>query len=108
MTEIAAILDPTHGKTWRIRHSGRGLFAGLHEVFSVARYHSLMLERPLPPSLLETAWTEEGLLMGFEHRERPQWGVEFLLESAPTAPVAAYWKIFAISLDKLPTPAAFS
>lgn len=105
---IVRALEPTHGRTSRIRHSGQGLFAGIPELFSVAGYRSLMLARPLSPSLLETARTEEGLLMGLEHRERPHWGVQLHLESILTEHGCRLLENFAISREKRPTPAAFS
>lgn len=81
---VVSATVPVHGKACRIHHTGEGLFAGLPESFQVGRYHSLMLQRPLPQELQETAWTDDGVLMAFSHRSRPLWGVQFHPESILT------------------------
>ncbi len=74
--------EPVHGKTSEIHHGGGGVFAGLPEPLTATRYHSLVVERGSVPSKLEvTAWTDDGLVMGLEHRERPHHGVQFHPES---------------------------
>ncbi len=79
-----------HGKTSRIRHEGRGVFAGLPDAYEATRYHSLVVERGSLPDALEiTAWTEneDGSfeeIMGLRHREFPVEGVQFHPESILT------------------------
>jgi glutamine amidotransferase of anthranilate synthase or aminodeoxychorismate synthase len=79
-----------HGKTSRIRHHGRGVFAGLPDGFEATRYHSLVVEKDSLPECLEvTAWTEhkDGSfeeIMGLRHREHPVEGVQFHPESILT------------------------
>ena len=71
-----------HGKTSAIRHSGKGLFAGLPDGFRATRYHSLGVERDTLPDELEiTAWSDDGEIMGLSHRSRPLHGVQFHPES---------------------------
>jgi anthranilate synthase component 2 len=71
-----------HGKTDRIRHAGRGVFAGLPESFEVVRYHSLAIEREsLPDELEVTAWSDDGEIMGVRHRDHLIEGVQFHPES---------------------------
>jgi anthranilate synthase component 2 len=79
-----------HGKTSRIRHTGRGVFAGLPDGYEATRYHSLVVDRNTLPETLEvTAWTEneDGSIeeiMGLRHRDFPVEGVQFHPESILT------------------------
>ena len=79
-----------HGKTSRIRHEGKGVFAGLPDAYEATRYHSLVVDKATLPAALEiTAWTEneDGSMeeiMGLRHREFPVEGVQFHPESILT------------------------
>ena len=74
-----------HGKTSPVRHIGEGVFDGVPDGFTAARYHSLAVRRvTLPPSLRITAWTEDGEIMGLAHATRPVHGVQFHPESIAT------------------------
>ena len=75
---------PVHGKTDEISHDGRGVFAGLPDRFTATRYHSLVLDEPLPGALELSAWNAEGVVMGVRHRELPVHGVQFHPESVLT------------------------
>jgi anthranilate synthase component II len=73
---------PMHGKMSTVKHSGRGLFAGLPGKFEVTRYHSLIVERSSLPETLEvTAETADGMIMGLQHKTHPVHGVQFHPES---------------------------
>jgi anthranilate synthase component 2 len=74
-----------HGKTSQIHHHGKGVFAGLKNPFTATRYHSLSVQKEHLPAELEiTAWTEDGEIMGVQHRSRPVHGVQFHPESIAT------------------------
>jgi anthranilate synthase component 2 len=74
-----------HGKVSLIHHGGRGVFQGLREPFEATRYHSLVIERDSLPAVLEvTAWTDDGEIMGVQHKSLPIQGVQFHPESILT------------------------
>ena len=83
--EVVRAKTVMHGKTSPMIHEGKGLFKGLPSPFTATRYHSLAVRREtLPDSLEVTAWTEDGEIMGFQHRTRPVQGVQFHPESIAT------------------------
>jgi len=73
-----------HGKVSTIRHTGRGVFAGLPRPMDVVRYHSLVVGTDLPDCLEVTAETDDGVIMGVRHRTLPIEGVQFHPESILT------------------------
>ena len=78
-----------HGKTSRVEHDGKGIFAGLQSPLTCTRYHSLIVaEETLPAELLVTARAEESgggsVIMGLRHRSLPIEGVQFHPESVLT------------------------
>lgn len=76
---------PMHGKITSIRHDGTGVFDGLPPSFSVTRYHSLVVsDTALPPCLRVNARSEDGVIMGIEHRTMPVYGVQFHPEAVLT------------------------
>ncbi len=74
-----------HGKTSQIHHQNRGVFKNLAEPLEATRYHSLIVKRESVPDSLEiTAETEDGEIMGLQHRQFPIHGVQFHPESILT------------------------
>ena len=73
-----------HGKVSSVYHNGKGTFNGVPSPFTATRYHSLIVEEPLPDSLEVTAFTRDGEIMGLRHKEYPVVGVQFHPESILT------------------------
>ena len=83
-----------HGKTSEVYHKGRGVFYGVPSPFRATRYHSLIVEEPLPDFLEVTAFTSQGEVMGMVHKEYPITGVQFHPESILTEHGSASCRIF--------------
>jgi anthranilate synthase component 2 len=73
-------LRPAHGEVASISHDGAGVFAGVPQGFAAVRYHSLGAVE-LPAEVVATAWSEDGVVMGVRHVDRPLEGVQFHPES---------------------------
>ena len=77
---------PMHGKPSRIKILENGVvFDGLGQEVTVGRYHSLYADKAtLPADFIITAETDDGVIMGFEHKNEPVAGVQFHPESIMT------------------------
>ena len=74
-----------HGKTSIVTHNQQDFFAEIPTPFTVARYHSLVIDREtMPKELLITAESDDGEIMGLRHKTLPIWGVQFHPESIIT------------------------
>jgi len=74
-----------HGKTSKIFHDEKGLFAGVENPFVATRYHSLVIAPESLPDVLEvTAKTWEDEIMGVRHKQHLVEGVQFHPESIMT------------------------
>ncbi|WP_171167958.1 aminodeoxychorismate/anthranilate synthase component II [Ruegeria sp. HKCCA0370] len=92
-----------HGKMGTVKHTGKGLFAGLPSPFEATRYHSLVVERETLPDCLEiTAELDDGTIMGLQHKDLPIHGVQFHPESIASEHGHALLKNF---LQELKVPA---
>jgi para-aminobenzoate synthetase len=81
--KVSSAPEAMHGRLSRIHHEDNGLFAGIPQDFPVVRYHSLQIT-DMGPDGHVTAWADDGVTMGIEHRRRPMWGVQFHPESVAT------------------------
>ncbi|MFU8772298.1 MAG: anthranilate synthase component II [Anaerolineales bacterium] len=82
--QVVQAANLMHGKTSRVYHYGDDLYTGVPNPFVATRYHSLMVNQPLPTELEITAYTQEGEIMGLRHRKYPLHGVQFHPESILT------------------------
>ncbi|PYO77316.1 MAG: anthranilate/aminodeoxychorismate synthase component II [Gemmatimonadetes bacterium] len=76
-----------HGKTSRITHDGKGIFANVPSPLEVMRYHSLVVESDSLPEELEViarARDDPTEIHAVKHRAHPVWGVQFHPESILT------------------------
>ncbi|MDH6463403.1 anthranilate synthase component 2 [Micromonospora sp. A200] len=82
---IAVARHLMHGKTSLVEHDGRGVFSGAVAPLTVTRYHSLIVDEPVPPALEVTARaSDDGYVMGVRHRSLAVEGVQFHPESVMT------------------------
>lgn len=71
-----------HGKMSRIHHTGTGVFKDIAQDFEATRYHSLTIDPESMPECLEiTATSDDGVIMGVQHKTLPVHGVQFHPES---------------------------
>lgn len=76
---------PIHGKISSVNHNNKGLFKGVKNPLNVTRYHSLVVSNSNIPNDLEvTATTDDGTIMGIEHKVYPIYGVQFHPEAELT------------------------
>ena len=74
-----------HGKTSKIKSNKIGILKNLPRTFEATRYHSLIIDKKSLSKKLEiTAETDEGLIMGVQHKEFNIHGVQFHPESIKT------------------------
>jgi anthranilate synthase/aminodeoxychorismate synthase-like glutamine amidotransferase len=74
-----------HGKTSVIKSKKIGILKNLPHTFEATRYHSLIIDRDsLSKDLEITAETDDGLIMGVQHKKFNIHGVQFHPESIRT------------------------
>jgi para-aminobenzoate synthetase component 2 len=82
---VAHAEELMHGKTSQVSHDESTLFVGVPEKFTATRYHSLaVVDESVPETLVVTARTDGGVIMGLNHHSAPVFGVQFHPESVLT------------------------
>ncbi len=90
-----------HGKTSKVNHNEQGIFKNIPSPFEAMRYHSLVVNDPIPDELEVIAFTPEEEIMGLKHKEHQTYGVQFHPESILTQHGKQILKNF---LDLNPVP----
>ena len=76
---------PVHGKSSSIYHDGRTIYADVKNPFEAGRYHSLAIRTgTLSDSVVVSATTADGDIMGIRHNKFVVEGVQFHPESVLT------------------------
>ncbi|MDA8560111.1 aminodeoxychorismate/anthranilate synthase component II [Candidatus Pelagibacter bacterium] len=74
-----------HGKTSKINSKKIGILKNLPKTFEATRYHSLIIDKKTLSNKLEiTAETDDGIIMGIQHKKYNIHGVQFHPESIKT------------------------
>jgi len=74
-----------HGKTSKIKSKKIGILKSLPKTFEATRYHSLIIDKKTLSNQLEiTAETNDGIIMGIQHKKYNIHGVQFHPESIKT------------------------
>ena len=74
-----------HGKTSKINSKKIGILKNLPKIFEATRYHSLIIDKKTLSNQLEiTAETDDGIIMGVQHKKYNIHGVQFHPESIKT------------------------
>ena len=74
-----------HGKTSKINSKKIGILKSLPKTFEATRYHSLIIDKKTLSNQLEiTAETNDGIIMGVQHKKYNIHGVQFHPESIKT------------------------
>ena len=75
----------SHGKVVKITHEKSTIFNNVPNEFMATRYHSLMIdEKSLPKDIRIIAKTDNGIIMGVEHKNSKLFGLQFHPESIET------------------------
>jgi anthranilate synthase len=84
--KLRQLAIPMHGKPSRIRVNDPGkVFSGLANDITVGRYHSIFADpTTMSREFKVTAETEDGVIMGIEHKSEPVAAVQFHPESIMT------------------------
>ncbi|QXJ26201.1 anthranilate synthase component I [Actinomadura graeca] len=91
---LALLPEPSHGKPGQVKVTGGGLFEGLPDEFTAARYHSLHATPDRVEGFQVTALTGD-VVMAIEDPRRRRWAVQFHPESILTAAGEAGHRIVA-------------
>ncbi|MCE3039188.1 anthranilate synthase component II [Helicobacter anatolicus] len=79
-SKILKLKHPCHGKEEKITHYQGRLFKNIKGDLAVGRYHSLYVAK-LGRSLMANCYSQDGVLMAFEHESLPIFGLQFHPES---------------------------
>ena len=84
-SKIIQAKNLVHGKTSNIVSKKIGILKNLPKKFEATRYHSLIIDKKsLSKNLIITAETENGIIMGVQHKNYSVHGVQFHPESIKT------------------------
>ena len=84
-SKIVQAKELMHGKTSKIKSRQIGILKNLPRSFEATRYHSLIIDKKtLSENLKITAETDDGLIMGVQHKKYNIHGVQFHPESIKT------------------------
>ena len=92
-----------HGKTSKIKSNRIGILKKLPKTFEATRYHSLIIDKKsLSKDLEITAETNEGIIMGVQHKKYDIHGVQFHpeLKSRPFAPHPIFKSFIKAAVDQ--------
>jgi anthranilate synthase len=100
--ELGLLPRPMHGRETTVTHQGSGIFRNLPSPMAAGRYHSLYVKKDALPACLQiTAESEDGIIMGLQHRDLPICSVQFHPESILTLEDDAGLKLISNVIEQL-------